>query len=418
MNGARANLERTPVTMARSHGGVSIAESGSPDAGPIRRTPPAWSLVLAIYAGSRLLTTGILALVYWLAATFGWSFADSVTRPDLIGLMGSWDARFYRQIALFGYPAQLPLDAHGDVAQNAWAFLPIYPWLTRVLMNATGMDFATAGVLLSVAFSAGAAVLLQRILVPRIGRTASLWSVAFFCVGPMSFILQAAYADGLFLFLMFASLLAMQARRYLLMIPFGVVAAFTHPGALPLAAALGILLIVSVLRREHQSWAERIRMLAAAAIITAASLAWPVIASATTAYSGAYFDTELAWWTGYVGHTHFFPFTPWFIMAGTYLGVPGIVLVVVIVGLFVLWLLHRSTRVLGDEILAFAGSYGAYLFAVFLPQQSLVRVLLPLSPILGTPALTRSPAIRRITLGVFIASQVVAIVFLWFLGPP
>ncbi len=75
-------------------------------------------------------------------------------------------------------------------------------------------------------------------------------------------------------------------------------------------------------------------------------------------------------------------------------------------------------RVLGDEILAFTGSYGAYLVAVFLPQQSLLRLLLPLSPLLGAPVLTRSVVIRRIALGVFIASQPVAIALLWFLGPP
>jgi hypothetical protein len=383
-----------------------------------RRRPPAWGWVLVIYAASRVLTTGILAIFYWLAPGLGWAFGDHVHRPDFISFMDSWDAKFYHRIAMSGYPTNLPFDVHGHVEPNAWAFLPVYPWLTRAIMAATGMNFATSGVLLSVLCGAGAAVLLHRILRSRIGSIAALWTVVFFCVGPMSFVLQVAYAESLFLLLMFASMLALVTRRYLLMIPFGVVAAFTHPGALALAAGLGILVIVGLIRRDAVPLRDRVRMLVAAAAIAVAGFAWPIIAGAATGYRSAYFDTELAWWTGYVGRTHFVPFTPWFVMSSTYLGTAGIVLVVVVVGGFVWWLTRRSTRVLGDDILAVTGSYAAYLVAVFLPQQSLVRLLLPLTPLLGTPLITRSRAARRVVLGVLIASQPVAIAFLWFLGPP
>lgn len=90
----------------------------------------------------------------------------------------------------------------------------------------------------------------------------------------------------------------------------------------------------------------------------------------------------------------------------------------VLIAGFVVWLTRRPMRILGDELLAFTGSYGAYLVAVFLPQQSIVRLLLPLSPLLGTPLLTSSRRLPRILLAVFVVLQPFVIAILWFIYPP
>jgi hypothetical protein len=410
------DVKRSTV-LSQAEQDSSAPDVVEPTAGA-RRPWPGWVRVLLVYVASRAVTTAIMALVYWLAATVNWPFASYTKRPDFVRFMDSWDGLFYRQIALHGYPTQLPFDANGHVEPNAWAFLPVYPWLTRGVMSATGISFSVVGVSLSVLFGAGAALVLYRILVARVGQKPAIWAVVFFCAGPMSFILQATYAEALFLLLMFASLWALTARRYLLMIPFGVIAAFTHPGALALAAAIGILFLVRLARRQPFERHEAVRMIVSAAVIAIAGFAWPFVASAGTGYRSAYFDTELAWWTGYVGRIHFIPFTPWFVMAGKYLGPAGWVVVVAAVILFVVWLSRRSMRVLGDDLLAYSGTYAAYLVAVFLPQQSLVRLVMPLAPLLATPALTRSRLSRGITLGVLIASQPLVIITLWFLGPP
>jgi hypothetical protein len=419
MNGAHQKHEITAVTQTQSPPQHPTREPAT-RAGLAARLGriPGWGWVLIIYAASRVITTGILAFFYALAPTFGWNTGDYATRPGFLQFMDSWDGKYYERVALHGYPTQLPLDIHGNVEPNAWAFLPIYPWLTRGLMTVAGLNFAVAGVLLATLFGGGAAYLLYRLLLPRVGTRSALWAVIFFCVGPMSFVLQVTYAESLFLVLVFASLIAMAHKRYLLMIPFGVVAAFTHPGALALPAALGILFLAGIIRREKIRWTERARMIVAALAISVAGFAWPVVASTVTGSHGAYFETELSWWTGYVGRTNFVPFTPWFVMSNKYLGGAGIVLVLVVVGLFVWAIQHRTLRVLGDDILAFSGSYAAYLVAVFLPQQSLVRLMLPLSPLLGAPILTRSVVFRRVAVGVLIASQVLTISTLWVLGPP
>lgn len=379
---------------------------------------PPWGLVLLIWAASRLLTTTLLATLFAVATRFDWTFASYRSDPSFFTFSGSWDSSFYRQIALHGYPTELPTDAAGHVEPNAWAFLPVFPWLVRVVSALTGLDFYVAGTFVATAFGAGAALVLYRLLVPRVGNTSALWAVALFCFGPLSFVLQVAYAESLFLFLSFASLWMMLSSRYLLMIPFAVVAAFTRPGVLALSLALAILLLLRWREPDRFAWRERFAIVAAGLAIAAAGLVWPLVAGAVTGVHDAYLATELSWWTGFVGRVEFVPLTPWFLMAFEYLGVAGIVLVLVLAAGFGWWLSRRALHPLRPEIVAYSASYGLYLVAVFLPQQSLFRLLLPLAPLLGDPAIARSRPVRRGLLAVSVALQPVAIVLLWFIGYP
>ena len=380
---------------------------------------PARVRLLLIYAASRIVSIGFLALVFVLAPVLHLPYANfAPEHPTFLNFLAGWDGQYYKQIALHGYPTQLPVDDHGHVVSNAWAFLPIYPWLVRGLMLSTGLEFAPAGVLLSVVAGAIATILLFRLLAGRFGERPAVWAAALFCAGPMTFLFETAYAESLFLALLFASLLFILSRHYLLAIPFGVVAAFTRPGELSLAATLGILLIAQLARRERVPTAERVRMIVAGLSLAAAGFAWPIIADTVTGNKSAYFDTELSWWTGWVGRVHFVPFAPWFDLFYRYLGFAGVAVVLVLIAGFVVWLTRRPMRILGDELLAFTGSYGAYLVAVFLPQQSIVRLLLPLSPLLGTPLITSSRRLPRILLAVFVVLQPFVIAILWFIYPP
>jgi hypothetical protein len=380
---------------------------------------PAAGRVLLIYLGSRVVSLAFFLAIFGLAPALGLPYAShQAVRPGFLGFLSAWDGKYYRQVAMHGYPAQLPVDAHGHVIANAWAFLPIYPWLTRGLMLTSGLSFSAAGVILSLVAGGFAALLLYRLLAPRIGERPALWAIVFFCAGPITFVFELTYAESLFLALLFASLLLIVRKNYLLAVPFGVAAAFTRPGELTLAATLGILFIAQLVRRDVVRPSERIRMIVAGVSLALAGFAWPVIADAVTGNKSAYFDTELSWWTGWVGRVHFVPFAPWFDLFYRYLGAAGVAIVLLLMVGFVFWLTRRPMRILGDEILAFSGSYGAYLIAVFLPQQSIARLLLPLSPLLGTPLATRSPRARRITLAVLVALQPAAIVVLWFIYPP
>ncbi|GAA0966109.1 hypothetical protein [Frigoribacterium faeni] len=389
----------------------------------VRSLPPI-VVVLGLYALSRLVSSAWLGGLFALATAQGWDFASYRRDPSFASFSGSWDASFYRTIAQQGYPTELPLDADGNVEVNPWAFLPVFPGLVRGVATVLGVDLAgnaffAIGLVVATIAGGGAAVLLHRIVAETVGSESALWAVTLFCFGPTAFVLQVAYAESLMLLLVFAALLMMIRRRYLLMIPFGVVAAFTRPGVLALALGLAVTAIVRLVR-EGRGFRrrERVSVVVAGLLISAAGLAWPLIADAVTGRSGAYLDTELSWWVGFVGRRHFAPLTPWFVMATTFLGWAGAVLVVTVLAATAWFLGRRSTRALGVEVWSYSAAYVLYLVAVFLPQQSLPRLLMPLAPVLGHPTIAASPRLRRTLLGLGIALQPVAVVLLWFVGYP
>jgi hypothetical protein len=379
----------------------------------------AWTAPLVIWAGSRLVSTVLLAAVYVLATRSGWTFASYRRDPSFFTFSGSWDASFYRIIAEHGYPASLPVDDAGHVLPNAWAFLPVFPALVRAVMPLTGGSFWVAGVVVATLAGAGACVLLYRLVVAVGDGRRARWATALFAFAPTGFLLQVAYAESTFLLLLFGALLALVRRRYWLVAPLGVIAAFTKPGVLALAVAMAVHLVVRWVQDGSRfRWRDRWSVVVSGLLVAAAGLAWPVIASAVTGRPNAYLDTELSWWVGFVGRQHFAPLTPWFTMARTWLGPFGIVLVVVVLAGAVWFWTRPAVRVLGVEVLSFTASYGLYLVAVFLPQQSLPRLLMPMAPLLGSDVFVRSRrrAVAWLVAGVCL--QPIAIVLLWFLGYP
>jgi len=382
------------------------------------RPVPVTVVLLAAYLAARLLSTGLLALAWWLFPDGPWAHAYFATEPGFLGFLNSWDTRWYEQIVLHGYPSRLPIDAVGDVKYNTWAFFPVFPALVKALMTITGLGFNVVSIAVAALFGGGATVALHRVLLGHFKRTQALWGAVLFAFGPLSFLLQLGYGESTFLFFLFVAIWFMQRRRYLAMIPFALVASFTHPGALALGAAIGIQGLHRMWRRHPIAHREWITGLAAIVAIVAAALFWPILVTAVTGDPSGYFDTELAWWRAYLGRVIFVPFTPFFLFYGKLWGLWGILLVVVVLAAVVFWLSRRSTRKYGADLWTFTAAYIAYLVAVFLPTQSLIRQLLPLSPLLGHPGLSSSHRRRTITLGASIVLQAVAIFALWVVYPP
>jgi hypothetical protein len=388
-----------------------------------------WATPLLLWLASRVVSTLLLGTVYLLATANGWHFASYRREPSFATFSGSWDASFYRTIAEHGYPRVLPTDAAGHVVPNPWAFLPLFPGVVRAVMSLTGASFWVAGVLVATLCGAGACVVLFRLVLAVADARRARWATALFAFGATGFLLQVAYAESMFLLLLFGALLALVRRRYGLVAVLGVVAAFTRPGVLALAVAVAVHLVVRwvAARRaggapavdgEPFPWRERVVVVGTGLVVAAAGLAWPVVASTVTGRPGAYLDTELSWWVGFVGRVDFTPLTPWFLMAGRWLGPAGLVLVVVVLVATAWFLGRRDVRSLGPEVLGFVVAYVAYLVAVFLPQQSLPRLLMPAAPLLGSDVFlaTRRRAVGWLVTGVCL--QAVAVVLLWFLGFP
>ena len=367
------------------------------------RLSPWWLRVLVVWVLSRAITT-------WMLLVFaGWQGASpwGGPHPSYLQFAQFWDSGWYHTIAVSGYPSVLPL-VDGHVGANAWAFMPAYPMLVRVLMELTALPWEPVSVAVSLAFSLAGALVFYRLMRLVLSSSAALFSVVLLCVAPLSPILQVSYAESMAAFLLTAVLYLLLKRRYLAMLPVIAVLALTRPTGLALALALALHVIYRwvIRRREPFPLRERIASIMATVFSGAMGLAWSAIAWATTGSPSAYTDTELAWRAPFIGHHEFVPFSAWIQGANFWMPGPlGIVVLVLVVALFATLLLTPAVRRLGADLRFWVLSYALYLLAVFFPQSSIFRLLMPLSPLLGAVAQPRSRVYRACLVVLFIAGQ-------------
>ena len=314
-------------------------------------------------------------------------------RPSWSEHLSFWDAGWYARIESEGYPAELPVDSTGRVTQSTWAFMPVLPALAG-LLSWTGASFYVRAALVSCVSSAVAAVLTDRWLAPRSGASASLWAVALVWSSPCALVLQGAYAEPLALALVSAVLAAADRRRFLLAVPLVPLAALSRPVGLPLAACLGLWWLTDLLRSRDLlptalraplasalgkglSRRQRLHLLGLTAVALASALAWPALAWAVTGRMDAYTATETAW-----RGSHLLPFTPWAVRSGWWVGDHlGPVLLLGVLALAGAALCSRSLRALGAAAWTWCVAYVLYLLVFFDPTTSLLRLLLPLTPV-------------------------------------
>jgi hypothetical protein len=394
---------------------------------------PAWAAVITIWVAGRLLSTFWLAVAWPLIGQHQPANAIKSNDHGFFSFLTSWDGQYYNEISVHGYPSTLPVDSLGHTLQNAWAFLPAFPFTIRMLTASTGMPFSVGAPLVATIAGLVAAAFLYVLVRDHAGHRQALWAVFFFCVGPLSFLLEVGYAESMFLALTFAALVAMERRQYGVLTLLGVIAAFTRPGALAIPLTLGVVAIIRVVRivraqRARTSSArvldsfpggEMVVVALSAAIMTAAGFAWPLIAAHVTGVHDAYLRTEMSWWVGFLGRgAEFIPLTPWFMNSGRWLGFGGILLVLAMIAGYVVWLCRRSTRELGVTTIVFSAGYALYVFAVSLPMASTPRLLMPLSPLFGSRELVARPWARWIMIGGALVGQPICVAVLWLVAPP
>jgi hypothetical protein len=229
-------------------------------------------------------------------------------------------------------------------------------------------------------------------------------------------------------FLALALLLLLQ-RRYWVMLPVIAVMSLTRPSGLAFALTLGLHVIYRwwmsrPARAEPQLFPARERVASVAATLFSGfmGIAWILIAWAVTGSPSAYTDTELAWRAPYVGYGQLFPFTPW--IQATQFWAPWfgmtqpvlIVLLAILVVAFFTALFTPAARKLGPDLRFWIGSYVLYLLAVFYPQSSTFRLLVPLFPALGIVAQPRSRVYRVVIVAVCIVGQVAWTYMAWWVN--
>jgi hypothetical protein len=352
---------------------------------------PRWLALLGIFVLSRIVSTGTLL---WFANTQPanpWTAAQ----PDLLDFSRIWDAHWYRIIAETGYPTELPLDDSGRVGENAWAFMPIYPFLVRGIMAFTSAPFALVSVVVSTVAFAGFIVVVDRLFRRFIGDSAALAAVAVIAFAPVAPVFQVGYAESLGMLFLATALVGLVERRWWLVALFVPLAALTRPLGVPLALALLMIAIVN-----WRQGRDRLPMVLLTALGGLAAIAWPVIAAVTTGRPTAYLDTELAWRRPYIGDephtwgTGWWESAKWWFPEAAPWVIAGIALTIVIVAVL------PATRRIGLVPLVWSASFLTYLVVVLFPQSSLFRLLAPLFPLAGVVARSRTATVVSIALGI------------------
>jgi hypothetical protein len=255
-------------------------------------------------------------------------------------------------------------------------------------------------VALALAAGYAASVVLFLMLRERIGETAALWAVVLFANGPLAALFQMGYAESLGLLWLFLALWALVRRRFGWLYPLIVLMGFTRPGVLAFALLLGLYGIHRWMRRRVDPLPVRhiVHIVASGALATIVGFAWQVIAGVATGDPSAYLETELAWRRSWVGsEEQFIPFSGFLTASSVWFGIWGlppllgpVVLVVLVVAVAVVLVRAPQVRRLGPEIRLWGASYLVYLLAVFFPQSSTFRLLLPLTPVAAAVAVPPS----------------------------
>jgi hypothetical protein len=402
-----------------------LTTAGLPRLSPARarwharyRVVPWWVRITVVYVLARIVTATMLAAFASVQAANSFT----VQHPGLLSFSSIWDGAWYRVIAASGYPSTLPIDATGHVTENAWAFMPAYPFLVRGVMALTGASFELVAVSVSLLFGWGAALVFRRLTGRFLDPARATFATVLFCVAPVSAMFQVAYAESMGLFLLLVALLLMVDRRWWSMLPVVLLLGMTRPTGLAFALLIVLFLGAWAFR---PSWVRASSPLtvqqfvppAVVAVVSGAvGLAWPAIAWAVTGVPKAYTDTELAWRSSYIGWRELVPFAPWVQGFGWWFGQPAgaILLAVVVVG-FAAFVALPAARRIGLELRLWGVAYLVYLLAVFFPQSSTWRILLPIAPLLGIVALPRSRVYRVAVVVVCIALQWVWMYFCWWI---
>lgn len=353
-----------------------------------------------IYIGARLLTTGFLLVA---AAMSGANsrFGEGATIGSFIV---GWDAQWYWFAAENGYPTELPLTDTGDVAENQWAFMPLFAYAAKALGTVLG-SWGAGALVIAVVAGYLACLVLYRMVRMRAAADVATWSVVFFACAPLSVLFQVGYAESLFLLWLLLSLWCVMRRQYVwlyLLIP---LMGYTRPGVLAFALFLGLFGVWRWFsrRREPLHVREIVHICALGLLAVIVGFSWQILAGVVTGDSGSYLATELAWRRNWLGAStaDFIPFEGfvqgagfWFTSWGLGAVTGYVVLAASVIALAALLLFEPHVKRIGIETRLWSASYLLYLLAVFFPQSSIFRLLVPLSPLWGAVAMPRTTAWR------------------------
>jgi hypothetical protein len=211
-------------------------------------------------------------------------------------VLASWDGWWYQQIAAHGYHPELrPVPgATGMITLegNSAAFFPLYPALTRLVSEVTGLGLYGAGLLVSVVASFVAALGIYAVTAHLGGRRAGLAAAGLWAVWPGSGVEWALYSDSLYAALAAWACYAVMTRRWLTAGLLSCAAGLNRPTAAALIAALAVAAFLAV----HRCREGILRPLAAVAVAPLGLLGYLVWVGHRMGDYGGYFKLQSGAW--------------------------------------------------------------------------------------------------------------------------
>src|SRR6185436_12249244 len=159
-----------------------------------------------------------------------WSIRP-LAAPAFLDPLQRWDADYYTQLAVRGYP---PSDARRPLYPVG--FFPLYPLAVRAVTALTGNVFWAAFAVSNLAALLAALLLLELGAIHR--RADGVRAAILFLAAPGANFLSYAYSEPLFAFALAASLLAARSGRLVVAALAGAAASASRPAGLAAAVAL------------------------------------------------------------------------------------------------------------------------------------------------------------------------------------
>jgi len=210
---------------------------------------------------------------------------------SIIGVLTSWDGRWYLELARSGYPDNIPANITFDQLEARAAFFPVYPWLIRAV------DFVLPGgdtlAALFTNFVLGAvSVVLVGLLARRLFSNAvATRSMTLYALFPGSYVLSFAYAEATFIVLAALCLLFLVEERWLLAGVAAAVGTGTRPNGV---ALIGACLVAAALAiRRRRDWTS----LVAVALAPVGFVGFQLFVDAQAGERGAWFRVQREAWS-------------------------------------------------------------------------------------------------------------------------
>lgn len=237
------------------------------------------ALALAVHVVARGIGLAVLALM-----------ADTAGQ-DPVSRLSVWDGGWYLRIAQDGYAERLDLT---DPDTGSLAFYPVYPLLLRALAAGTGLEPATAGVLLTEVAAAVAAAGLY-LLAARLWRPAvGVALVLFWSAQPLAVVLSMVYTEALFTALAAWTFVVLHRERWLLAGVLALAGGLTRSSGLGLGLAVAAYAGWHLWRHRSRSWRPVVAGLLA---LVGSPLWWAWVGWRTARWNGWFAVQDLIWMT-------------------------------------------------------------------------------------------------------------------------